>query len=81
MSEPWGNDQKRRHFQKVKSLSQSSFERYMNLVLNKAYMSAERAYEDALEIALPPRYRKAVQAKVEKIRVEWDGITPYEIEQ
>lgn len=77
---PWTDDDKRRHFQRVKSMSQKNFERYMNIVLSRSYTTAERHYEESIDIALPPRYQKLVRAQVEKIRVEWDGIDPMWIE-
>lgn len=81
MSKPWTDDDKRRHFQRVKSLSQEKFERYMNLVLSRAYTKCEQHYEEALFICLTPKQRTAVQEKVEQIRVDWDGITVLDLEE
>lgn len=81
MNTAWTEGNKRRHFQRVKSLSQSHFEQYMNLVLSRAYEKAEQHYEEALYIALPPKLQEAVRSQVEKIRVDWDGITVMDIEE
>ena len=81
MRKPWSETDKRKHFQRVKSMSQAGFERYMNAVLSKAYGKAEQHYEEALYIALSPKQADAVRAQVEKIRVDWDGIAPYDVDE
>jgi hypothetical protein len=67
-------DQKRRIFQRLKTLSVDKFWEEMNILHTRAYAAAERHYQEAMQIELQPRQAAAVIARAVKIREEWDGM-------
>ncbi|PYI57036.1 hypothetical protein [Paenibacillus flagellatus] len=67
-------DQKRRYFQKFKSLSADEFWRQMNVLHTRAYAAAQRHYGEAMDIVLQPKQKAAVIAKANEIRELWDGM-------
>jgi len=69
------DDEKRRIFQKLKSLSCEKFWSQMNILHTRAYAAAERHYGEAMDIVLTPKQKAAVAAKAEEIRELWDGMT------
>lgn len=64
--------EKRRIFQKVKSLSNEKFWRWQNVLHTRAYTKAERHYQEAMDIELTPKQKAAVIAKATEIRELWD---------
>ncbi|MNC64978.1 hypothetical protein D3C75_1152200 [compost metagenome] len=66
--------QRRRRFQKVKSLSNEKFWSWMNFVHSRAYAKAQQHYEEAMGIILQPKQAAAVTAKAQEIRETWDGM-------
>lgn len=71
---PMTQDDKRRLFQRVKSMSLDYFCTWMNLLHTKAYRKAEQHYQEAMEIVLQPKQANAVIAKANEIRETWDGM-------
>lgn len=67
-------DQKRRIFQRLKSLSSDKFWEEMNILHTRAYAAAERHYQEAMQIELQPKQAAAVIARAARIREEWDGM-------
>lgn len=65
----------RRYFQRIKGLTNEQFIRQQNIILTRAYEAAERHYQEAMFIELPPRYRTKVLERVEIIRKDWDNIS------
>ena len=68
------DNQKRRLFQKAKSMTSKTFWNWMNDLHTRAYALAEKHYQEAMEIELQPKQRKAVILKAEQIREQWDGL-------
>lgn len=64
----------RRFFQKIKSMSVKSFQEAMNVLHTRAYAAAERQYGEAMDIVLTPKQKAAVIAKAAEIREQWDGM-------
>lgn len=62
----------RRFFQRIKSMSVKSFQESMNVLHTRAYAAAERQYGEAMDIVLTPKQKAAVIAKAAEIREEWD---------
>ncbi|AKG36117.1 hypothetical protein [Paenibacillus durus] len=76
------NDQQRRKaFQWVKSLSNAKFWSWMNFVHSRAYAAAAQHYEEAMAIELQPKQAAAVKAKAKEIRETWDGMATITIEE
>jgi len=70
------NEQERRRaFQKVKSMSNNKFWNWMNFIHSRAYAKAAQHYEEAMAIVLQPKQAAAVKAKATEIREQWDGMT------
>jgi hypothetical protein len=67
-------DNKRRFFQKIKSLSHEKFWEAMNVLHTRAYAAAERHYGEAMSIVLTEKQKTAVIAKAIEIREQWDGM-------
>jgi hypothetical protein len=69
------NEQERRRaFQKVKSMSNDKFWNWMNFIHSRAYAKAAQHYEEAMAIVLQPKQASAVTAKATEIREKWDGM-------
>ncbi|MGO4345522.1 hypothetical protein AB4Z45_08525 [Paenibacillus sp. MCAF9] len=68
-------EQFRRFFQKVKTMSIKSFQDAMNVLHTRAYAAAERQYGEAMDIILTPKQKAAVIAKAAEIREQWDGMS------
>lgn len=66
--------ERRRHFQRIKSLSNEKFWKYMNVLHTRAYTKAENHYQEAMDIVLTPKQKAAVVAKANEIRELWDGM-------
>lgn len=66
--------ERRRAFQKVKSMSNDKFWRWMNFIHFRAYAKAVQHYEEAMAIVLQPKQATAVKAKALEIREQWDGM-------
>lgn len=66
--------QKRKAFQKIKSMTNDQFWQWMNWLHSQAYAKAVEHYTDAAEIVLPPRLQKQLHAKATEIRELWDGM-------
>lgn len=64
----------RRFFQKIKSMSVKRFQEAMNVLHTRAYAAAERQYGEAMDIVLTPKQKAAVIAKAIEIREQWDGM-------
>ncbi|KGE18449.1 hypothetical protein [Paenibacillus wynnii] len=67
-------EQRRRAFQKVKSMSNKIFWEWMNMIHSRAYAKAQQHYEEAMSIVLQPKQAAAVKAKAQEIREHWDGM-------
>lgn len=65
---------KRRYFQKLKSLSYDAFWRQMNIMHTRAYVASMKHYSEAMDIVLTPKQKEQVIAKATEIRETWDGI-------
>lgn len=61
-------EDKRRIFQRFKSLSCDKFWLQMNILHSRAYAAAQRHYHESMDIVLTPKQRAAVIAKAEEIR-------------
>lgn len=68
-------DEKRRAFQRLKSMTHEKFWSAMNVLHTRAYAAAERHYGEAMDIILTPKQKAAVTAKAAEIRELWDGMT------
>jgi len=66
--------QKRKAFQKIKSMTNEQFWNFQNWLHSQAYAKAVEHYTDAAEIVLPPRLQKALHDKATQIREQWDGM-------
>jgi hypothetical protein len=66
--------ERRRAFQKVKSMSNDKFWNWMNFIHSRAYGKAAQHYEEAMGIVLQPKQAAAVKAKATEIREQWDGM-------
>lgn len=66
--------ERRRAFQKVKSMSNDKFWKWMNFIHSRAYAKAAQHYEEAMAIVLQPKQAAAVKAKAAEIREQWDGM-------
>ncbi|WP_059044000.1 hypothetical protein [Paenibacillus rubinfantis] len=66
--------ERRRAFQKVKSMSNERFWNWMNFIHSRAYAKAAQHYEEAMAIELQPKQAAAVKAKALEIRETWDGM-------
>lgn len=76
------NDQQRRKaFQWVKSLSNQKFWSWMNFVHSRAYAAAAQHYEEAMAIELQPKQAAAVKKKANEIRETWDGMATITIDE
>lgn len=64
----------RKFFQKIKSMSVKSFQEAMNVMHTRAYAAAERQYGEAMDIVLTKKQKAAVIAKAAEIRELWDGM-------
>lgn len=71
-------EQKRIAFQQFKKLTPDQFWRYMNVLHSRAYGLAQKHYEEAMDIVLQPKQKKAVIAKAHEIRELWDGVREVE---
>lgn len=67
--------ERRRAFQKVKSMSNERFWNWMNFIHSRAYAKAAQHYEEAMGIVLQPKQAAAVKAKALEIRETWDGMS------
>lgn len=67
-------NQKREAFQKFKKLNADQFWKHMNVLHSRAYGLAQKHYEEAMDIVLQPKQKKAVVAKAHEIRELWDGV-------
>lgn len=67
-------EQKRRAFQKIKSMSNEKFWAFQNWLHSRAYAKAAQHYEEAMAIVLQPKQAAAVKAKALEIREQWDGM-------
>jgi len=67
-------DDKRRYFQRLKSMSFDRFWRAMNEMHTRAYAKAEQHYREAMGIVLQPKQAAAVIRKAQEIREQWDGM-------
>lgn len=74
------DQQRKRIFQKVKSMTTQGFWKWMNSVHTRAYALAQKHYDEAMSIALQPKQAAAVKAKAQEIRESWDGIVTVTIE-
>jgi len=74
------HDDKRRYFQRLKSLSTDKFWQSMNELHTRAYAKAEQHYREAMSIVLQPKQAAAVIAKAQEIREEWDGMATVTVE-
>lgn len=66
--------ERRRAFQKVKSMSNEKFWNWMNFIHSRAYAKAAQHYEEAMAIVLQPKQAAAVKEKATEIRETWDGM-------
>ncbi len=73
--------QRRKVFQWVKSLSNAKFWSWMNFVHSRAYAKAQQHYEEAMGIVLQPKQAAAVTAKAKEIRESWDGMADITIDE
>lgn len=73
--------QRRKAFQRIKSMTTDRFWSWMNWVHTKAYAAAVRHYTEAAEIVLPPRLQKQLHAKAAEIREEWDGMKTINLDE
>lgn len=67
-------EQRRRYFQRMKSMSNEKFWQAMNELHTKAYAKAMQHYHEAMDIILTTKQRAAVIAKATEIRESWDGM-------
>jgi len=67
-------EEKKRMFQKVKSMTNEKFWNFQNWLHSQAYAKAVQHYTEAAEIVLPPRLQKQLHAKATEIRELWDGM-------
>lgn len=65
---------RRRIFQRVKGMTQDGFEKWMDLTHTDVYRLAQKHYEEAIFIELPPAQQKKVLERARKIREEWDQV-------
>jgi hypothetical protein len=75
--------QKRRFFQKVKSLSEDQFWAMMNAVHSQAYYLGLDHARTAMEThnRCYPKMIKEIFEKVEEIRETWDGLPTVSVEE
>ncbi|MNB95741.1 hypothetical protein D3C75_429280 [compost metagenome] len=73
--------EKRRAFQRVKSMTNESFWKWMNAMHSQAYYKAEQHYQEAMAIELQPKQANAVIAKAQEIRETWDGMATVTIDE
>lgn len=73
-------EQKRRVFQRVKSMSAVKYWGWMNWLHSRAYAKAEQHYGEAMDIVLTPKQKAAVVAKAAEIRELWDGMATITID-
>lgn len=66
--------ERRRIFQRVKSMSNIKFWKWMNFVHSRAYAKAQQHFEEAMSIVLQPKQAASVVAKAKEIREKWDGM-------
>ncbi|MNP15099.1 hypothetical protein D3C76_1074430 [compost metagenome] len=66
--------ERRRAFQRVKSMSNEKFWAWMNFIHSRAYAKAAQHYEEAMAIVLQPKQAAAVKVKAQEIREQWDGM-------
>lgn len=66
---------KRKIFQRVKGMSLEKFWHWSNSAHTNAYRFAEKHYDEALFMELPPKQVEKVKSRVEKVRGEWDGVS------
>ncbi|MFD1955982.1 helix-turn-helix domain-containing protein [Paenibacillus thailandensis] len=69
------NDEKRRFFQKVKSMSSEKFWHVQNIFHTRAYAAAERIYWQAMDDLLTPEQKAAVIARATEIRISEGMVT------
>jgi hypothetical protein len=67
------SDQKRRMFQKIKSMTQEQFFIAMDAMYADAYELGEAHWKQAVYIETPPRIQKKIEAAAERMR-SYDGI-------
>lgn len=65
---------KRKAFQRVKSMSNEQFWDWMNWMHSRAYAAAVKHYTESAEMVLPPRLQKQLHDKATEIRESWDGM-------
>ncbi|MEC0169884.1 hypothetical protein [Paenibacillus graminis] len=73
--------QRRKVFQWVKSLTNAKFWSWMNFVHSRAYAKAQQHYEEAMSIVLQPKQAAAVTSKAKEIRESWDGMAEITMEE
>jgi hypothetical protein len=75
------DDQKRRYFQRFKSLTAKRFWQEMNELHTRAYAKAEQHYQESMSIVLQPKQAAAVIAKATEIREQWDGMATVTVDE
>lgn len=65
---------KRRLFRKVKSMTQSQFDRTLDGLFDEYYNLCDEHYKDAMNATLPPRFKKALSEKHTEVKELWNGM-------
>lgn len=64
----------RKFIQRLRTMTNDQIKEQIDIFATNGYQLAEKHYQEAAYIVLPPKQSKALIAKSEEIREMWDGI-------